>query len=799
MDYYFVGDVDSDWGDADNWSATSGGAGGAGVPGSGDTAIFDGYSPDCNNNTGGNISITKLDVQAGFSNTLDFKGNSFTTSGDCDIAGGTVDFGQGSHNVTVGGDMNISGGTVTMPVSVPTGGKLTVTGTLDISGGSFDILTCYFDVDILLVSGGTFTMGSRDCDISSTGAGEGFRQSGGTVTLTSGTLEVNSDFERTAGTLNHNNGKVFMNRVIAADRDLNLVGAALYDLEITYGAYGIDVDSDGIIEGKLTFNSGRDLAGAYVLYCRGDIETKEDSTNYGTRVTLYVDGTGDQEIKGSSAVADRILPISGLIIDKASGTLSFTNRIKFQGNSLEIEYIQGTLDWSGCTRFHVDGHHTTVRCTADFTIGSTVEFYIDTDAFVFYVADGNLIIEGTLTGATYDNLNSSGGGEVHIKGDAAFNSDITAYPSDGLFVVNGTGTQSVEGTGQVTRLKIDKASGTLTLGSLAIGGDASSYPHLEYVKGTVTCTGTLELGDGAYDNQRIKTGDMELNNVIINPSGSYNFTVDGKCIIKGNLTISSVNSFSQANTGYIDVHGDLESNDAAMSGDCPINMRGGENQSLKVDGTDLPNADLTINKTGGTVTLGEDFAPASWTGDVNVTQGTLDLAGYDLNIAARTLTITDKLKWKGSETITATLVIGAASTIEYYDAAVEVTIDDFATTFFNLILGAGKTHKVTAGVGNGITVNGNFGSAGTIVNRAILRSTVDGTQWELDLQGSSGMSDSVDVKDSDASAGNRVTALNSEDSGNNDNWFFGIGQGGFGLFRPNSFRYNRGICPKQLG
>jgi hypothetical protein len=169
-DRYFVGDTDSDWGTANNWAASSGGSGGAGVPGSADTAIFDGNSPDCDGD-GSPIAITKLDVQAGFGNTLDFDGSALTTSGDCDIAAGTVDFGQGSHDVTVGGDMNISGGTVTMPVSVPTGGTLTVTGTLNISGGSFDMLTCDFTVNDVIVSNGTFDMSSRDHSITTTTAG----------------------------------------------------------------------------------------------------------------------------------------------------------------------------------------------------------------------------------------------------------------------------------------------------------------------------------------------------------------------------------------------------------------------------------------------------------------------------------------------------------------------------------------------------------------------------------------------------------------------------------------------------
>jgi hypothetical protein len=43
------------------------------------------------------------------------------------------------------------------------------------------------------------------------------------------------------------------------------------------------------------------------------------------------------------------------------------------------------------------------------------------------------------------------------------------------------------------------------------------------------------------------------------------------------------------------------------------------------------------------------------------------------------------------------------------------------------------------------------------------------------LQGNSTLTNAVDVKDSDASSGNKVYALGSVNSGNNLNWDFGNG------------------------
>ena len=101
--------------------------------------------------------------------------------------------------------------------------------------------------------------------------------------------------------------------------------------------------------------------------------------------------------------------------------------------------------------------------------------------------------------------------------------------------------------------------------------------------------------------------------------------------------------------------------------------------------------------------------------------------------------------------------------------AVDLSI--FGNTFFNLSLAGGVTHLIDSGVGNGITVNGLFDTnTVTSSNRAILRSSVNGVQAELNLQGTQAICD-IDVKDSNA-IGQTAIALGSLDSGNNTNWSF---------------------------
>lgn len=731
-DRFFVGDVDSDWDDGSNWAASSGGAGGAGVPGGSDRAIFDINSPDC----------------------------------VCDVK--------------------------------PNIDELLLEGT---SGSAFanklDLSTFGMTVNSIVVEDGELDMGSGKVDINTTTAGEGFFQSGGTVTLTSGTCECNSDFERSAGTLNHNSGTLFMNRVIAADRDLNVNGAELYNLTVTYGAYSVDWDSDVTIWGKLLINSMRGFEGSSVVTLHGDLETNSTSTVYGTACRIDVVGTGDQEIKSTSGL--RKIKAS-MKIDKPSGTLSFVGNLDFWCNTNRVEYVQGNIDWSVSTGIRFSGHNSYVRATATFEIDAPVT--ITSGAFGIYWENGDIILNGNYTITSAGNQYSTGGGRCLLRGATnSFNYAIGAYPGTALYVIDGDGDQVLQGTGSITRTQINKTSGVLTFsGTLRFEADSAAQPVLEYIAGDVVTTGsTVQLGAGSHRQNQIKSGAMVLNNLTLNPNGGYTITVDGPCIVAGKLLISTIYTLNRTNGGYLDVHGDLESNDSAFTGNCPINLRGNADQTVLCDGGDLPNADLTINKTGGKAVLGEDFAPPSWTGDFQVTQGALDLAGFDVNIGSQDLNVDDELMLHGTETITGNLNIDDTISKVTFHGAGTAVVQNYATSFFDFSMERGKTISWTAGAPNEVTIKGTWCICGTGSSQVTLRSTADGSQWYLNLEGAAVLGPNVDVKDSNADSGKLVRAPGSTDTGNNDNWDFEVDPGGRGFneFRPMSLR-GKGLSPNKL-
>lgn len=189
-------------------------------------------------------------------------------------------------------------------------------------------------------------------------------------------------------------------------------------------------------------------------------------------------------------------------------------------------------------------------------------------------------------------------------------------------------------------------------------------------------------------------------------------------------------------------------------------------------GATIPGSALVIGKTNGTVVLDAALNLGRTGQDLTFTNGALDLAGYSLTVNDRA-DIDGTLRLKGNETISiGTLDLNTnTSTVVYYESGTNAYVTNLpARVFRNLTFGAAKNHYFGTGTVNEITVFGTMASDAARDSRSVLRSISDGTQWYLNLQGSSSLENRVDVKDSNASAGKPVEARGSVDSGNNINW-----------------------------
>src|SRR5262245_61442483 len=97
---FWVGTLpNNNWNNAANWSLTSGGAGGASVPGAADAAIFNaGGNVDCNIDVA--VTIQSLQIQNTYIHTISQNGNNVTITG---AIGMTM-----AAGIWVGGSGNLS-------------------------------------------------------------------------------------------------------------------------------------------------------------------------------------------------------------------------------------------------------------------------------------------------------------------------------------------------------------------------------------------------------------------------------------------------------------------------------------------------------------------------------------------------------------------------------------------------------------------------------------------------------------------------------------------------------------------
>jgi len=296
---------------------------------------------------------------------------------------------------------------------------------------------------------------------------------------------------------------------------------------------------------------------------------------------------------------------------------------------------------------------------------------------------------------------------------------------------------------------------------------------------------TLDIGT-------IKLYDLELNLTVWDVDA-----VAGTIYVGHDLIITTVDDIKCD----IEVEGNVSSADSDVTGAGSIKLVGTGAQTIDSGGVGLfGSGNFIIDKPSGVATLLEALVLNVTGQDLNILAGTLNLDGYDLTVDDILLVSAGAtLKWKGIETITAgTCTFNATSNLLFFDDAEIADMSNIgATTFGHMTFGQAKTHKFTFGVGNEITVNGELRSDGDEVYPALLRSSSDGNQWYIDLQGTSVLADKVDVKDSNADSGNLIRAINAVDSGNNDNWLF-ASIAGENKFRPRSLT-GRGIAPQKLG
>ena len=187
---------------------------------------------------------------------------------------------------------------------------------------------------------------------------------------------------------------------------------------------------------------------------------------------------------------------------------------------------------------------------------------------------------------------------------------------------------SVSSNLEITGFTLTSGTFTSTTGTLTIAGDFTHTAggNFNHNNGTVAISGasTLDVATSETFNHFTRSG----SNILTISAGD---TV----IVLGTLTHST----ASINTGTIEARGNVSVGASANGGTATISFTGGNDQTYTDSGGDEPDGDITINKSGGIVTL---LSNADWNAsgqDLTITSGTLNMGTASYNLATTVLTV----------------------------------------------------------------------------------------------------------------------------------------------------------------
>lgn len=676
---YWIASSADYWNNGANWSATSGGTGGAGVPGSSDTAYFDGNSV-FNDTIDVAVSIRRLDISSGFTGKIVQRSFTITIGvGGATLSGGI--FSGGSAAITVSGPFVISGTAFTSTSATMTlGGDYTLSsGSFTHNSGKVTFVTAntiagsstFNQLSFAPVSvGSTFTL-APGTNLTVNGnfyydGSQGIRIDGDTIkvkgdiylnnstaygnpgnaTLFICGTSVNQTLNGAASTFLSNpiniciqksaTDTLFLLNTITTNRDWKLVsGVQVPGSSTVLFFFGGSTITGNQAFNNLTFDSQSSHA-VYTI-ATGNTVTVNGTLSYTGSQGISIN-TGTISAKGNISLGSTSATGggSGLLLISGTGSQSVTGAATL-GNSplckVEINKPSGTVSFSNYITVRNDWTYTagtistgssTVYFWGNLTITGThslfnVRFWGGNVSYI--VATGSILtVTGTLTtdGSGICNLYS---GTIYAQGDIDALNDYTANFGLANLVINGTGNQtftsnsSFATAGRLPHIEIDKPSGTLTL-----VGVLSLYGDWTYTAGTVNPgSSTVYFGNNVY-------GTQTLNNAVIRDGMNLSMGTGITITLNGSLTYA--NGGSGIGNGFyygtFDVKGDVTVNNttaaSVFAGIGTIKFSGTSGQTLTGSGVSgggkIPN--IIIDKSSGTLTLASVI---SVTGDWTYVQG----------------------------------------------------------------------------------------------------------------------------------------------------------------------------------
>lgn len=411
---YWIAASTANWNSTLNWSTTSGGAGGASVPGSGDIAIFNGSGT-------GNCTINATVNVAGFSI----------------VSGYTGTISQGANTVTVGtSHFSQAAGTFT-------GGSVTIdiNGTFTLSGGTFTATTSDFKIGssvtststIFTHSGGTFNHNNGTTIFDANNSTNTF-----TVDVITATQFYNVKVEHNSGISNTSTMQSGTNDTIKAVNDFTHQKSALKGVWRVQGNFIVGSMANGGTGNTIMYGTGNKT---YAFTSGGRASNLIINKSSGTVTSAF--GTTDFSVQSFKLTAGSFTSPTGNL--NIGGT--------WASNATVFEHVAGTFTHNSATTvFDMNGSFT-------FTIKplSTTTFYN-----VTINSKGTQVLQNaTDTLRTDNNLTLTQG---------SFNTGVIKVKKD-VIVTNtfgGTGTIAFMSTGNPQNFTLTGATDKFNVTNLII-------------------------------------------------------------------------------------------------------------------------------------------------------------------------------------------------------------------------------------------------------------------------------------------------------------------------------------------
>lgn len=449
---------------------------------------------------------------------------------------------------------------------------------------------------------------------------------GGSFTSTSATLTAISDVTLSgSATFAHNSGTVdFPGYTFSLNP-----GSAVFN-NVQFARTGsihatltgtLNVNGSLTLDAAGTGNSGDLTSGTILL--KGDLTVNNNWAGGSTLIRLI--GTTNQTI---SSLSGSYAP--SVEIASTGGTVYFGANAGFGNNFI---YTSGTIDATSAAACNVlFGGGATLSLAAPLTFNNVTFKW----AAVTYNMTGTMTVNGDLTLDASNWAGNAGyiyGGTIHVHGNLIaphWSSPSQSYITGSLSIVmDGTGTQTVTtSSGSYLPSLTLNSTGTIVMSGVVNLGRDFTYQ-----------TGTVDFSSGSlyFHSVWSVTTTITTNGLVL---GDVNFagnsyTLSDVMNVGGTLTFS-VNTTAPSGAG-INAQGNVvltASNSIAL----PLTFSGSAVQNVTYTAGATPNGAITVNKSGGSVSLQSNLSFNAANQALTLTAGSVLMNGHNLTIN-KTLTM----------------------------------------------------------------------------------------------------------------------------------------------------------------